>query len=156
MVSPSLYVRKYRLSNRNKNQLRKKRRTLSCANGQTLVSCFPIWNLSWTINPNTSTEKRQWGRSLTAIRYCYWLHQTLLLVTCRSQCTAKRWLSGRKSHLCHQKLKHPLFSFEEEAGPPSPLTEPCSGSAGCRGTRNQEGGERVPQNRIPRFQCSNE
>jgi len=49
--------------------------------------------------------------------------QTVLPVTSRSQCTAMRWLSGKKkSHLCHQKLKHPLFSFEEAASPPSPLT----------------------------------
>lgn len=134
-VSPSLYVRKYRLFNRNKKQLRKKRRTLGCANRQTLVSGFPIWNLSWTTNPNTSTEKRQWGRSLTAIRHCYWLRAA-------PSALPRDGSPEKQSHLCHQKLKHPLFSFEEEAGPPSPLTEPCSGTARCRGTCNQEGGEK--------------
>lgn len=42
--------------------------------GSLWESCFPIWNLSWTTNPNTSTERRQWGRSHAATKYCCWLH----------------------------------------------------------------------------------
>lgn len=54
--------------------------------GSLWESCFPIWNLSWTTNPNTSTERRQWGRS----------HQILLLVTRCPQCPARTW---EKNHI---------------------------------------------------------
>lgn len=44
------------------------------------------------MNPNTSTEKRQWGRSLAAIRYCYWLRA--------APSALPRDGSQEKNHIC--------------------------------------------------------